>query len=336
MTSEQFEGLLEALCERIRSLMRARSVANSPKDFEDLVRHHLAELLGDSPINVDFAPHPQAFPDILLGEFGLEVKFTEGDSWRGVANSISEGMRSEATRDVYVLYGKCGGVPEVTWRRYGDCVVHVRTSHRPRFEIDMQAQESLFNALGIDYLTFSRLPMEEKMRYVRTYARSRLGPGERLWWLEDNSEGGHTLPLQVRLYMNLDQQEKRQLRAEAALLSPAIVRPSRSKKKYDDVALYALTYRGILCPQVRDLFSAGSVAHRSSKTRGGNYVLRALLDIEDEMVKAASYLDERLFVEYWGFSVAPELRIAKWLEMADREARDWKPSEHLFSRGTRD
>jgi hypothetical protein len=94
--------------------------------------------------------------------------------------------------------------------------------------------------------------------------------------------------------------------------------------------LYLLTYRGVLCPQARDLFTAGSVALRADETRGGNYMARSLQDIEAEMRTAAMELEDALFVEYWGFSVPPQKRISRWLQLADQHATDWKPSKELF------
>jgi hypothetical protein len=210
--------------------------------------------------------------------------------------------------------------------------MHVRSSHVPRFEVEIGTDEPLFAKLGVSYDEFRGLSTPEKMQYIRKYARDRLKPGDRLWWLEDRPEIAqqHSLDLEVRLYMGLSQEEKRRLRAEAALLCPQVVKASRSRKKYDDAALYALTYRGVLCSQARDLFTAGSVALRSDATRGGNYMARSLKDIEVEMRRAAEELEDALFAEYWGFSVPPERRIAKWLELADQHATDWKPSEELF------
>jgi hypothetical protein len=130
--------------------------------------------------------------------------------------------------------------------------------------------------------------------------------------------------------MGLSQEEKRRYRAEAALLCPQIVKPPRTKKKYDDASMFLLTYYGILCPQARDLFSAGSVALRSDSTRGGNYLMRALNDIENEMRHAAKTLEDGLFVEYWGVSVPTKNRIAEWLKRADEHAKTWKPSKELF------
>lgn len=165
------------------------------------------------------------------------------------------------------------------------------------------------------------------MHHIREYARGRLRAGERLWWLDETD---HSLPLQVRLYMRLSDDEKRVFRAEAAILSPRVCGPSRMQGKYIDAALYLLTHHGVFCPQARDLFSAGSVALRSDPRRGGNYVLRALLDIEDLMRDAGRRLEAPLFVEYWDEDVPPENRLAEWLKRADGYAKDWKPSDHLF------
>ena len=239
--------------------------------------------------------------------------------------------RNHLSRKVsYVIFGKMGGTPEVKWARYDDCVIHVRTSHVPRFELEIGANSSLFDLMKISYEEFSVLPIEKKMRYIRQYAKGRLKDGERLWWLEEKAEPEHTLPIQVRLYIDLPPEEKTRLRAEATLLCPKVVAGSRVKNKYNDVALYLLTYHGVLVSQARDLFSAGSVAHVKDKTRGGIYIQRAIEAIENEMLAASLRMEDALFVEYWGESVPPAERINRWLTLADKFAKDWIPSQVLF------
>ncbi len=332
MTTEEFERLLTAVADQLTKDVRRSDRYHAPRKFEDRARELLVRLGRDHRVHLDLSPHPQLFPDIVIGEFGIEVKVVNTDSWRTVGNSIFEGTRDISVEHIYVLYGKLGGTPEVRWGKYEECVMHVRTSHVPRFELEIDAKESLFSKFGISYREFCDLEPEAKMKYVRKYARARLKAGERLWWLEDKPKEAqeHSLPLELRPYMGLPQEEKRRLRAEAALLCPQIVKPSRSKKKYEDAAMYLITYHGVLCSQARDLFSAGSVALRADETRGGNYILRALKDIEDEMREAASRLEDALFVEYWGASVAPKDRIREWLKRADRLAKGWKPSKELF------
>lgn len=116
--------------------------------------------------------------------------------------------------------------------------------------------------------------------------------------------------------------------------------------------MFMMTYHSVLCHQARDLFSAGSAAGvggngrvKSTKVDAliadqsfdGLYMLRALSLLEDDIRKAAVYLEDALFLEYWGDSVKlkidihdPMQRIKYWLQQADLHAKTWKPSDYLF------
>jgi hypothetical protein len=334
MTKNEFEATLDKCCKNLTN--EALTIGfKSSLQFENRVREVLSILThNDSSLTIDFAPHPQAFPDIALGEFGVEVKFTQNDTWRSVANSVLETQRIDTVKHIYIIFGKMGGVPEVRWGDYEQCVIHVRTSHVPRFEIELPTEkaaikQSLFEKMGIKYDDFRKLNMQKKMKLIRAYAR-KIHPDGRLWWIEEKETDEHTVPIQARLYTNLEMHDKTRLRAEAALLCPKIVESGRSRNKYDDMVLYLLTYHGVICHQARDLFSAGSVANPKNDNEGGIYIERALKLIETEMREAAMRMDDALFVEYWGESVAPEKRIARWLEKADECAKNWKPSKSLF------
>ncbi|MCR4315542.1 MAG: restriction endonuclease [Planctomycetes bacterium] len=331
MKKEDFETMLDLVCDKLTGEAKQKKFQTSAQ-FEHRVREVIQETVRrfDPTAVIDLTPHPQAFPDIGVGRFGVEVKFTLNDTWRSVANSVLETNRIESVKWIYLIFGKMGGAPEVRWADYEGSVIHVRTSHVPRFEVELFASRSLFELMGVTYDEFRHLPMVEKMRHIRDYARSRLKKGERLWWLEDTPGTDHALPIQARLYTSLSNDEKTRLRAEAALLCPSIVKSSRSKNKYDDVVLYLLTYHGVICHQARDLFSAGSVANPNNDDEGGIYIERALKLVEREMKKAALEMDDALFIEYWGESVPPNDRIRQWLEKADAIAVDWKPSASLF------
>ncbi len=324
---------MDKCCAQLTTEARTTGFKSSPQ-FENRVREVLRDLTVAEIFEIDLSPHPQAFPDIALGDFGVEVKFTTNDTWRSVANSVLETQRIESVKHIYLLFGKMGGTPEVRWGDYEQSVIHVRTSHVPRFEVELPSgkgsvKKSLFDEMRIPYDDFRRLPMHEKMRYIRAYAR-KIHPDGRLWWIEEKETDEHTVPIQARLYTNLSLTEKTKLRAEAALLCPKIVKSGRSRDKYDDLVLYLLTYHGVLCHQARDLFSAGSVANPKNDDNGGVYIMRALKLIEGAMREAALTMDDALFVEYWGESVLPEKRISRWLEKADDLAQGWKPSECLF------
>jgi hypothetical protein len=328
MTREEFEGLLDVATTQLGEDVRAGTQYHSPLEFEKRVFAVMQSVAKDKALAIDPTFHPHAFPDIRANGFGIEVKTTTKDSWLSVGNSVFEGMRDPTVKQIYVVFAKLGGMPSVMWGRYEDRITHVRISHAPRFVLEMDRDSSLFGPgkIEISYDDFCTLPPEGKMQHVRNYSRGRLKTGERLWWLEDQDSPGK--PLEVKLYMSLTAKEKIKLRAQGALLFPQIVSGSRVKDKYNDVAFFFLKYHNVFCPQTRDLFSAGSVA---GKERGGNYLMRSLQSIQAQMIEAATQLPSDLFEEYWGSPVAPADRIGQWLKRADRLAKDWKPSEHLFT-----
>ena len=326
MTREEFEQVLEAASDQLGEDIRANTTHRGPDAFQQRVFDVLTSVAHGRAININPTFHPHAFPDIRANGFGVEVKTTTKDSWLSVGNSVFEGMRDPSVKQIYVVFGKMGGMPSVKWGRYEDRITHVRISHAPRFVLEMDRDASLFGKMNISYDDFSQLTPDGKMKHVRDYSRNRLQKGERLWWLEDEDAPG--TPLEMKLFVDLPKIDKKRLRAEAALLFPQIVAHSRVERyKYIDPALYLLKSRNVFCSQARDLFSAGSVA---GTTRGPNYILKALLGIENEMRDAAETLDDAAFIECWQESVEPSRRIQRWLSLADAQASGWKPSQHLF------
>lgn len=367
MNTTTFHVLVQRVCEKLTDEAK-HTPFKKALEFETRVREvvqSVAEDLDEEPfelhkqaddndfplnLHVDMAPPAQAFPDIVLGNVGIEVKFTESDTWRCIANSVLETNKVKSVEYIVVIYGKMGGVPEVKWGAWEQSVMHVRTSHVPRFEIEIGAKQSLFDVMNTTYDHFSSLDMASKMTFIRRYASSRLKPGEHLWWLDDN-ENGHTLDIKAKLYTNLDEEEKAKLRAEMLLLCPQIVGSKRSRHKYDDAVMFMLTYHGVLAHQARDLFSAGSAAgvggygkrkqlncERDLEEKGqkNNYMLRTLILLESHIRDAAARLENQLFLEYWGNDIPKEVlataesRLKYWLRLADSHAINWKPSEWIL------
>lgn len=341
MNQQQFEQLLDRVAEQLTNDMNTEPRAEwlsvqSTKalSYEQHVRerlHYAVIAMGDEGVGheVDLNPSGQTFPDVPCGPFGVEVKFTNDDKWVSITNSVRETKRDESVKVVYLMFGKMGGKPETRWMKYEDCVVHVRTSHEPRFQVDLSGEkESLFSVMGIPYDEFRKLDIMDKMPYIRKYAR-KIHPDGRLWWLEDTSSGEeHSTDIDLIPYPALDKATKNRYRAEATLLCPALVADGKGGNgrikttAFKDAAMYFMTYRGVLLYNARDINSAGSVGNK----------IEGVVGLQRLMEKAASYLDSALFEEYWGEKVAPEDRLAWWLEKADAYTTSWdhKPSELMF------
>lgn len=342
MDQSQFESLLDRVTKKLTNDMRTQPNSqwfSAALDYEQHVRERLhdeIESMGKEGYSnrVDLHPSGQTFPDVPCGEYGVEVKFTKDDKWVSIANSIRETKRVESVKTVYLMFGKMGGVPESRWKLYEECVVHVRTSHEPRFQVDMTGEKpSLFKVMGISYDDFRRLDILDKMPYIRKYARS-IHPDGHLWWLEDTTTGEeHSTAVEPILYTTLDKATKIKYRAEATLLCPKVLTGGNQTGKYEDVVMFMLTYHGVLCHQARDLFSAGSAAHmQHADGLDIPYKQRAFLLLQNEMQAASVYLDPALFDEYWQEHVEPEDRLAWWLRKADEYATDWTqpPSTLMF------
>ena len=118
MNKEQFEKILDRCCSMLTEEAK-NSLFKTSAQFENRVREVL-DIIGkeNSEFQIDFNPHPQAFPDIAMGEYGVEVKFTLNDTWRSIANSVLETQRIDSVKHIYVVFGKMGGIPEVRWGEY--------------------------------------------------------------------------------------------------------------------------------------------------------------------------------------------------------------------------
>ncbi len=189
----------------------------------------------------------RAFPDILVREiFGVEVKLTKGDKWYTIGNSILETNRTDSVEHIYLLFGKLGGIPEIRYKSYAQCVSGVGVTHSPRYKINMELNDdSFFDSLNIDYNLFRN--RTDKITLVKDFYKKKLKEGESLWWIDlDN-----TNDMIMRNYKDLPKDDQENLLLELFIESPEVF-----DSKYS-LATSILVNRGIICPNVRDLFSAG-------------------------------------------------------------------------------
>jgi len=323
MTPEEFEA---RLCQTVQAMNRQAKAGmpgySNSDEFEKTVLAQLRIHCADRA-QADPSFHDRAFPDIVVNGYGVEVKFTSQPTWHGTGNSIFEGMRDETANHVYLIYFRLD-IPEARWSRYENCIKGVRISHSPRYMIDMDGGGKFFRKLNMTLTEFKNMDMKNKMILVKNNVEKRLKKGERLWWF--GNEHDHTIPVNIILYRNLKRTKQSALRAEAALMCPEIFKGSRQRSKYDGIAIYLLTQHGVLASNVRDMFSAGSVA---GPERGGDYVLRSIENNMKEIRQAAARLDDTLFVEYWGKSCLPENRMTRWFELIDAARPEDPPSKYL-------
>lgn len=226
----------------------------------------------DSPFDADEVEliSGQRFPDIIANKYyGIEVKSTKENHWTSTGSSIVETTRIEDVDDIYMLFGKLGGViPQFKCRPYQDVLYDIAVTHSPRYLINMElnGNETIFSKMGTTYDDFRNSP--DNIAKVRQFYRERArkqNRNEMPWWItSDNIETGHSF--NIKLWNSLETWEKRELQTKCMILFPEALNPVRNMSKYNNTTLWLCSYNQIVNPNVRDLYSAGGkITHVNGK-----------------------------------------------------------------------
>lgn len=193
----------------------------------------------------------QRFPDIVASNYyGVEVKSTKDDHWTSTGSSILESTRVSGVERIYMTFGKLGGRPiQFLSKPYEECLYGIAVTHMPRYLINMQLNpgETIFEKIGVPYDELRQ--MDNPIAPVARYYRSRLRPGESLWWTGDSTD--ESVNATIRLWKNLSVDEKRFHTIYGCVNYPEVFGGN-----YDRYALW-LTSQGVVDPHIRDQFSAG-------------------------------------------------------------------------------
>ena len=220
--------------------------------LEDDVKYALDECAKGTPFeNTIEKISGQKFPDIVAAKFyGIEVKSTKSDHWTSTGSSILETTRLSDVERIYMTFGKLGGHPiEFLSRPYESCLYGIAVTHMPRYLIDMRLNdgETIFDKIGIPYDELRQ--MHNPIAPVAEYYRSKLKPGESLWWTGNSAD--ESVSATIRLWRNVPLNDRRRYTIYACVNFPEVFGGN-----YDRYALW-LTSQGIVDTHIRDQFSSG-------------------------------------------------------------------------------
>lgn len=243
------------------------------------------------------------FPDIIAAKlFGIEVKGTKKDAWLSLGNSILESTRAKDVKKIYMFFGKLGGVPEIMYRNYEECLVEVRVTHNPRYLINMKLAlgKSIFDKMEVSYEEISS--SIKPVAYIRSYYKKRLKPGQELWWIDDDIDENTVSPI-IKGFSSLEPEEQKKLKAEAFVLFPEIL--SSSTTKFEGVASFWAAKHGVVSYNLRDKFTASGqrdISVDGQKIRVPRIVF--------EMVDLTPFINKY-------FKDHPEIMIDEWKKRLD-------------------
>lgn len=269
------------------------------------------------------------FPDIVAAKFyGIEVKTTKEDHWTSTGSSILESSRVKDVERIYLTFAKLFKPVEFKSRPYEECLSGIAVTHYPRYLIDMNLApgNTIFDKMGVPYEVLRE--MENPAAPVANYYKSKLGPGESLWWAGDNADA--VAPPTMRLWTNVPSYEKILYEAQGFVFFPETIL-SRDLYKYGRMVFWLVKNYGIVNSNVRDSFSSGG--RELMKTEDGRIVnmpavFRKLREHIIEFKSTLYSTPADILSEYWGESIDVS-RADQWIKLVLKNYPAFKADKEI-------
>lgn len=260
---DDFVRFMNATTDELKSAAtsgRTNYAEHQGEKLEWVVLEQMKTLASAFNFNADNIVHTekQHFPDIISENyFGVEVKATKENTWMSVGSSITESLREDCVKKVFLLFGKLS-VPDVDFRckPYAECLYDISVTHNPRYLIDMDLQDgekTVFQKIGVDYDHFRQ--DGNKIDLIRQYYRKKYRDNgkEMPWWIGEEPEGARMkASTGIRLYTTLAKTEKEYLKVCGFILFPEVM-----KSQYGKLAMWLCSRHAIVNPSIRDMYTAG-------------------------------------------------------------------------------
>lgn len=272
----------------------------------------------------------QKFPDIIAQKcYGIEVKTTTQNHWKTTGNSVLETTRVENVERIYMLFAKLASPIEFRSRPYEDVLSDVVVTHSPRYLIDMNLGQgnSIFNKISIPYDTLRK--KENPIRAIVDYYKTKLKPGEEVWWMdpESNSKASNII---IKIWSNLSVRERQELKNRAMVYFPELF--GNSNEKFARLAIWLTTREAVVCPNVRDLFTAGGKGEFLLDKKIVQNIPRIFLNLFAhihaivEVIMQTSHLE---LAEYWGIATTEKRKLLDWVQLVTDNAQKIADAKHL-------
>mgnify|MGYP004450149169 FL=1 len=213
------------------------------------------------------------FPDIVAHinktkSLGIEVKTlsTRTPQWKIMGGSIMESTKVEGIERIHVFAAKQQPF-EIRYRPFEECVADVAVTHSPRYMLDMDLKDSasIFDKIHKSYSEIQKMEnpfiaFREHLIQKRTDASGE----NNLWWCDKDSfkvcdkeraEADFAQQLiehRIKFWNTLTLEERDLYKAKMLIFFPEIF-----KGDYNQACKWLLQNELVICPNFRDLYSAG-------------------------------------------------------------------------------
>lgn len=305
---------------------------NSGDSFEDDLFKVISQICGSKGLAESDYSHTgkHAFPDIIIGAFGVEAKFTEGDSWKSTGNSIMETTKDESLDEIYIFFCRKGksSTPDILYKSYVDCLSDISVTHSPRYKIDMELEEgqSIFDKMGFTYEEFNG---PDRLKKLKEYFRDKIKPGDEVWWLDNKAAEDIDFSI-IKSLNNLEKPQREAIASECMVVFPEMF--GNSQKKFIRIPPYLIKYHSAVTHNLRDMFTSNGKAVFEVKGEEVEVpqIFSNLLDRAPLIKEALERLDPELLAEYWGVGVDGTGKIITWKRLINEHGvKSIKDEDHF-------
>ncbi len=301
------------------------------RKLEPYVRDVMADIaIGTSFENSIELISGQKFPDIIAKKFyGVEVKTTKQDHWKTTGNSVLEGTRIDGVERIYMLFAKLASPIEFRCRPYEEVLSEVVVTHSPRYLIDMNLEngKTIFDKINMHYNELRQ--KDNPVKPIVNYYKNKLKPGEELWWMDTEDDSKHSNII-IKIWNNVSIKERTELKNRAMVYFPELF--GNRSDKFGRLAIWLVTREAVVCPNVRDLFTAGG--RKDCKISGKDYkmVPRIFLNLFNNTPRIVEILMQTSvseLSEYWGVKSSEDSKIFDWIDLVNAYASKVEGAKHL-------
>lgn len=319
---DDFEVILQQSLQLLTSthghITDKKKLAEIAKDMEKISFEALSFCAKNTPFEGTIELiSGQRFPDIIAKKYyGVEVKTSQSKHWKSTGSSIAEGTRVKGIERIFMLFGKIVAPVGFMYKPYEDCLSEVVVTHSPRYLIDMNLNkgETFFDKLDVSYNELRNQP--NPVKTILDYYRKKLKPGDSVWYLEQNNT--QSTNIIIKMWNNLSIEERTELMIQGFCLFPELV--SNRIDKFNRFALWLSVRQGIICPNVRDVFTAGGQGVISLNDNTYSNVPQIIMKIYnniDKIKSTLSTLDIEEIKIFWGCDLQEEYKFSKWVELIE-------------------
>jgi len=264
----------------------------------------------------------QRFPDIIANKYyGVEVKTTTQNHWTTTGNSVLEGTRVDGIERIFMFFGKMISPIEFKCRPYEECLAEVVVTHSPRYLINMELLngETIFDKLDIPYDTLRKV--SNPVKPIVDYYRQFLKPGEQVWWMDQDEP--KSTGLIIKLWNNLSFESRKELMLKSMVFFPEIF--GNRPDKFNKVAVWLVNLQGVVCPNIRDVFTAGgqgTIIWKKKHYTGIPKIIVKMVDSLSEIRSALFDAEKEALRVFWNEKVKD--RKSTWINLVHENAKQLK------------